>query len=349
MSDGGIFCGRSFWDGSGGNNHALDHYRESGFPLAVKLGTITPTGGDVYSYKEDDMVLNPKLGEHLAHWGIHVAQMKKTEKSMVEIEIEWNQKVGDWAKITESDKNLQELYGRGYTGMENLGNSCYMNSLMQVWSSHKGEVIEKIHENKYSVQVLFSLEPFVDCYYKRFDEICFPSAGGGMSAALPPDSLNMQMAKLGHGLLSGLYSTAPSALGSQTTTTTPPPPRHGIRPLMFKNIIGHDHRDFQTKQQQDAYEFFMHLLTSIERCWDGSTSNPADWFRVSRYTDNFAFPEFLFINGFPNSSIWRFEYCARKAVRCATHAAPTTPGRSPFRSTRRSITISSTRNSEPAQ
>ena len=44
LTDGSILCGRRYFDGSGGNNHAVEHYRESGYPLAVKLGTITPDG-----------------------------------------------------------------------------------------------------------------------------------------------------------------------------------------------------------------------------------------------------------------------------------------------------------------
>lgn len=44
LTDGSILCGRRYFDGSGGNNHAAEHYRETGYPLAVKLGTITPDG-----------------------------------------------------------------------------------------------------------------------------------------------------------------------------------------------------------------------------------------------------------------------------------------------------------------
>lgn len=59
-----------FYDGSGGNNHAVEHYTLTNYPLAVKLGTITKDGkGDVYSYSEDDMVEDPHLIQHLAHWG----------------------------------------------------------------------------------------------------------------------------------------------------------------------------------------------------------------------------------------------------------------------------------------
>eukprot|EP00967_Tisochrysis_lutea_P153327 scaffold302331_cov19-Tisochrysis_lutea.AAC.3 len=39
------------FDGSGGNGAALRHYEATGrkYPLVVKLGTLSPHGGDVYS------------------------------------------------------------------------------------------------------------------------------------------------------------------------------------------------------------------------------------------------------------------------------------------------------------
>ena len=63
--------------GSGGNHHAVDHYEAFRYPLAVKLGTITPDGADVYSYEEDEMVEVPKLAEYLAHFGINRMQLSK--------------------------------------------------------------------------------------------------------------------------------------------------------------------------------------------------------------------------------------------------------------------------------
>ena len=43
----------------------------------VKLGTITPAGADVFSYAPDegDMVTDPHLKRHLAHWGIDMARV----------------------------------------------------------------------------------------------------------------------------------------------------------------------------------------------------------------------------------------------------------------------------------
>lgn len=94
LSDGHIGSGRRQYDGSGGANGALNHYQKTrethppnGFPLVVKLGTITPQGADVYSYApdEDTEVTDAKLAEHLAHWGINMMSMQKTDLSVTEV------------------------------------------------------------------------------------------------------------------------------------------------------------------------------------------------------------------------------------------------------------------------
>jgi ubiquitin carboxyl-terminal hydrolase 5/13 len=98
LSDGFIGGGRKNWDGSGGSNGALDHYKETGqkYPLVVKLGTITTEGStlhaDCYSYAndEDGPVKIPNLADLLIKRGIHVAGMQKTEKSTAELEVELN-------------------------------------------------------------------------------------------------------------------------------------------------------------------------------------------------------------------------------------------------------------------
>lgn len=117
MSDGTILCGRRQLDGSGGNNHAVEHYHKTGYPLAVKLGTITPDGkADVFSYDEDDMVIDPNLVTHLSKFGINVAKMEKTEKTMLELEIDYNQRAWEWSRLTESGVKLAPKFGPGYTG-----------------------------------------------------------------------------------------------------------------------------------------------------------------------------------------------------------------------------------------
>lgn len=71
LTDGAIMCGRKFFDGSGGNNHALDHYKRSGFPLAVKLGTINPDGAGEYCFnKRTLLVLLAGVWKVLFEWNL---------------------------------------------------------------------------------------------------------------------------------------------------------------------------------------------------------------------------------------------------------------------------------------
>ncbi|KAI0220578.1 Ubiquitin carboxyl-terminal hydrolase 5 [Lamellibrachia satsuma] len=138
-------------------------------------------GSDVYSYEEDDMVEDPYLAKHLAHFGIDIMSMQKTEKTMVELEIDLNQKIGEWDIIQEAGSKLQPVYGPGYTGMYNLGNSCYMNSVMQV---------------------IFMLPDFQHKYFEQYDSVISRLTD-------PAGDFTVQMTKLAYGLLSGKYSKEP--------------------------------------------------------------------------------------------------------------------------------------------
>lgn len=230
LTDGSILCGRKYFDGTGGNEHASQHYQETKYPLAVKLGTITADGkADVYSYVESDMVVDPYLQKHLLHFGINIGEMVKTDKSMIEMEIELNQRVGEWTLLQESSSTLKPIAGPGLTGMSNLGNSCYLNSVMQV---------------------IFSIPDFIDSYVSCANEYV------ALAPADPVNDFNVQMAKLGVGLWSGKYSSI-----SEDSLDTG---SDGIKPTMFKNLIGNGHADFSTKQQQDAQEFLLHVLNLIE-------------------------------------------------------------------------------------
>jgi ubiquitin carboxyl-terminal hydrolase 5/13 len=73
MVCGHLGCGRKNYDGTGGNNHAIDHANSSHHPVVCKLGTITPEGSaSIYCYDCDEEVLDKNLGAHLAKLGIKI-------------------------------------------------------------------------------------------------------------------------------------------------------------------------------------------------------------------------------------------------------------------------------------
>ncbi|XP_030842725.1 ubiquitin carboxyl-terminal hydrolase 5 [Strongylocentrotus purpuratus] len=246
LTDGTILCGRRYFDGTGGNNHAVEQYDQTKYPLAVKLGTITPNGADVYSYVEDEMVDDPLLATHLTHFGINMMNMEKTDKTMTELEIDLNMRVAEWDTIQESGSQLKPLFGPGLTGLKNMGNSCYLNSVMQV---------------------LFSIPDFVNRYASKKDEI-FTSA-----PADPRGDFNVQMAKLGYGLASGRYSQEPKTTDSGDQSEAKK--QSGVAPRMFKSLVGKGHQEFSTNRQQDAQEYLLHLFSIIER-HSRNLNNPCD-------------------------------------------------------------------------
>lgn len=73
LTCGHLGCGRKNWDGSGGNNHAVDHFKATGHGVNVKIGTITPEGkASIHCYHCDEEVIDHDLAAHLAVLGIEI-------------------------------------------------------------------------------------------------------------------------------------------------------------------------------------------------------------------------------------------------------------------------------------
>lgn len=244
---GNLGCGRKQLGGVDGNSHALAHSTDSGHGLAVKLGSITPEGtADVYCYKCDDERIDDNLGQHLAHWGIMLAERQKTEKSLTEMQIEQNLK-WDFSMTTEDGKELKPLVGPGLTGLRNLGNSCYLASV---------------------VQCLFDMPSFRQRYHRPGDELPL--------AQEPAADLETQLRKMADGLLSGRYSKPEQHVGSDAEVTH----QQGLAPSMLKHLIGRGHVEFSTMRQQDAFELLQHLFKLITRSQHrGGLEDPTTPFR----------------------------------------------------------------------
>ncbi|KAM7533692.1 hypothetical protein Aperf_G00000119625 [Anoplocephala perfoliata] len=231
---------------AGGNNHAIEHYERTKYPLAVKLGTITPTSAEVFSYPEDDMVTDPLLSQHLAHFGIDMQRAQKTDQTVAELEIAANERLGEWLTLQEADRTLQPLYGPGLTGLANLGNSCYINAAMQV---------------------LFATDHFRNRYalcLPKFVTSAIDSIARNGDASDAVNSFGLQMSKLGQALCSGVYSFPPTS-NSELKSGDVVPKQPGIRPRMFRHLIGCTHVEFASKHQQDVQEFIDHLFDLVEQ------------------------------------------------------------------------------------
>lgn len=232
---GNLGCGRSQFGGVKGNSHGLKHTELTNHAVAVKLGSITPEGtADVYCYACNEERTDPELANHLAHWGINIADREKTEKSLTEMQIEQNMK-WEFCMTTGEGKEMKPLFGEGFTGLKNLGNSCYLSSILQC---------------------LFSTSYFQARYYHPLEP---PPA-----SEHPAEDLETQLRKLADGLLSGRYSH-PDADVITSEHSPKLPHQGGLAPAMLKHLIGRGHVEFSTMRQQDAFELLLHLFKLITR------------------------------------------------------------------------------------
>lgn len=251
LSTGFIGGGRRNWDGSGGSGSALEHYEATGrqYPLAVKLGTITPHGADVWSYApdEDALVIDPNLAEHLSFWGIDVMKLEKTEKTMGEMEVALNMSY-DWTRILDGEDQLEVVSGPGLVGLRNIGSSCYLNSVVQAMLAIP-EVQERYllpHDNIVASAPADASEDFAS----QFSKV---AVGVLSERYVPPTPMAVDVTEASNASL--------GEDGGKVANLE----KFVVAPRMFKHLVGKGHAEFSSGRQQDVSEFFQYLLEVLAK------------------------------------------------------------------------------------
>jgi ubiquitin carboxyl-terminal hydrolase 5/13 len=156
---------------------------------------------------------------------------------MTEMNLEFNLNL-TLSKTIEDGKVLVPIYGEGNTGMENIGNSCYMNSI---------------------VQILFSLESFKE----KFLDDSFLHLTTCLSS--PEECFYCQVSKIFYGLYSGHYSKklfrkVEKISEDGKITEEEEEYQKGVKPFSFKYFFAKDNAEFSSNRQQDAFEYLDHLF-----------------------------------------------------------------------------------------
>ena len=210
------------------------------------------------------MVLDPELKEHLRHWGINAGELAKTDKTVAEMQVDLNLSF-EFDRITEaggSDGPLKRLGGAGgLVGLANLGNSCYVASVMQALyclpplrARYSGERASRLLESSpadASSDLLAQTAKLVGAMVEG-------RTGRDLREEEEGAEEEERKAKRGDAGAAGAAAAAPESSEEKVR-------KAAVRPAAFKRAAGAGHPEFSGVRQQDAVEYLQYLLEKLTR------------------------------------------------------------------------------------
>ena len=140
--------------------------------------------------------------------------------------------------ITSAGEKLVPASGPGLQGLQNLGNSCYMNSVLQM---------------------LFSVPELANRYgTKPNGDVAEHPIFKSIAPKDAPTSLLCQTTKVACALTSGSFAEPITEDDKDKESSTNP--KYRLAPRMFKHIIGKDHVEFRTAIAHECSQTLVRLF-----------------------------------------------------------------------------------------
>lgn len=269
----GVFDSCGGFDGNGDgqktNTTKTTTNKTNKHPLSLKVGTISEgkDEADVHCYLCDSLVQLPNLPSllerlsELPSRSVSRALTAPKGATMAELQLEMANATAATAGTAENSEAPEEIpFQKGIRGIKNLGNSCYISSVLQSLA-HLDSTVAPLVEKDHQETCTNDPASCFPCQYSKISSaILLNDAGcdgfnGCGGCADENESNNNDNSNNNNNNNENESKTAPSS----RTSKIPP-----VDPWMFKAMLSKGgNRQFSNDLQQDASEFLSFVLENL--------------------------------------------------------------------------------------